>query len=372
MAKKKKTKLLTESALRKKWPTSKIASEILLEPEEIIWIPSRFLALNDLLGGGLPYGKIIEIYGEESSGKSLLATDFAYCTQALGGQVLWVDAEYSVTTAWMKANGVKIDRLELYKEKAIESIADWVLDMGLFYRSKLVNNEPILVVIDSIAALDTLANRQISQEDRKAEMGNRAKAMDTFLRDRNDFLEEHGITLLCINQIRSKIGAGLYEDPNTTPGGKALAFYASIRVGVFGGKQIKGKVEGKEEVVGKHTSIRVKKNKVAPPKSSLKACQVYFHPLYKEPVGFNRYNNLSVILTGAEGIEKKGSRYYIDDKMIANGEEALIRTIKKDPTIRKKLIKLTGVNTISKTRNKIKNIEGNLYPIGLKEEDEEE
>lgn len=374
MAKKKKIKTLSETALRKKWAGSRLASEILLDPEDMLWIPSRFIALSDLTGGGLPYGKIIEIYGEESSGKSLLATDYAYCTQALGGKVLWADAEYSVTKSWMEANGLNLDDMELYREKAIENISDWCIDMGTHYRSQLTHNEPILLVIDSIAALDTLINRRVAQVDRKAEMGNRAKAMDTFLRDRNDFFEEMGITVICINQVRSKIGAGLYEDPNTTPGGKALAFYASIRLGVFGGKQLKGKVAKKEQVVGRQSSIRVKKNKVAPPKASLKACPVYFHPDYKEPIGFNRYHDFAKLVNDAEGMEKKGSRFYLDGKMIANGEDALIREMKKDSTLRKKLIRMTGVNTISITKSKLKAITHNLYPVKAEkdEEDEEE
>ena len=146
MAKKAKGKLKvqSESALRKKYAGSGRATDIVVSADEMLWLPSRFLALNNQFGGGIPYGKILELFGEESSGKSLLAFDFAYCAQQLGGVVLWADAEYAFTRDWALQNGLDLDRVELFKEKAIEVISDWSVDMAIYYRSKLVNNEPIL------------------------------------------------------------------------------------------------------------------------------------------------------------------------------------------------------------------------------------
>lgn len=366
MAKKKVTlKIKSAAALRKKYSGSGTAGDIVVSAEDMLWLPSRFLALNDLMGGGIPFGKILELFGEESSGKSLIAFDFAYCAQALGGVVLWADSEFAFTREWAIQNGLDLDRVELYQEKSIETISDWVLDMALYYRSILTNNEPILFVTDSVAALECLENLDSSQMDAKAEMGNRAKAMDKFLRTRNGTLDKLGVPTILINQLRSKVGASKFEDPDTTPGGKAAKFYASIRLGVYGGKQIKGKVNGYEDRVGRVSSIRVKKNKVAPPKPTIKSAEVYFHPEYKEPIGFSKYFGLVEILERKGVITRKkgASRYYIKDKMIANGEKALDKLIKEDTQFRKKMIRKSGINTISRTQVKINKQTTNLYDV---------
>jgi len=366
MAKNKETtKVKSRNALNKKYEGTGVASDIVLSAEEMLWLPSRFLAFNYQLGGGIPYGKILELFGQESSGKSLLAYDFAYCCQALGGQVLWADSEHSFTRDWAEQNGLDLDFVELYTEKAIEYISDWSMDMAMFYREKLTNNEPILLVVDSIAALDCLANRNTSDVDAKAEMGNRAKAMDKFLRGRNLLFEKLGVTVVLINQLRSKIGASKFEDPDTTPGGKATKFYASQRIGVYGGKQLKGKIDGYEDRIGRVTTVRVTKNKVAPPKPTIKQAEVYFHPHYSEPVGFSRYFGFAEVLERTNVIKRKkgASRYYLGDKMLANGETALAKLIKKDDKTRKKLIRKSGVNTISRTRSKTSKIENNIFAL---------
>lgn len=382
MAKKSKGKIKvqTESALRKKYVGSGNASTILVKAEDMLWLPSRFLALNEQWGGGIPYGKIVEIFGEESSGKSLLAFDFAYCAQALGGVVLWGDAEFAFMRAWAEKNGIDLDEVELYPEKAIELISDWSMDMAIHYRSKLTNNEPILLIVDSIAALDCIENLNSSQVDAKAEMGNRAKAMDKWLRTRNGAYEQLGITVVLINQLRSKIGASKFEDPDTTPGGKATKFYASIRVGAYGGKQITKKVKGREHRIGRVTSIRVKKNKVSPPRPTIKSAEVFFDDIAGDTVGFNRYFGLAEILVQKEVlIRKKGSsRFYYEDKMLANGEEALMKLLKSDSKLRAKLIREADINTISRTKKQLKGIDKNLFPVVTtdfekhNEEDEDE
>lgn len=378
MAKKKKNvlKTQTESALRKKYAGSGLAEEVVLSPDEMLWLPSRFLALNHQWGGGIPYGKICEIFGEESSGKSLTAFDFAYTTQALGGVVLWADAEYSFTRNWALANGLKLDKVELFRQKAIEVISDWSVDMAIHYRSKLTNNEPILLVVDSIAALDCLLNMNGSQVEAKAEMGNRAKQIDMWLRTRNGIYEELGVTVILINQLRAKIGASNYEDPDTTPGGKATRFYASLRIGIYGGKQITGKINGQEDRVGRETSIRIKKNKVAPPKPTLKGVKVYFHPDFKEGIGFDKYFGLADVLV-SEGViyKKKGSGRYRwggeDGELIANGELAFLKKLKTDKNFKKELIEASSINTISKTKAKARNIGYNLFEISKETEDYE-
>lgn len=362
---KKYLKKLGETALRKKWSSSNLAEKITLPAEDMLWLPSRFLAFNHQLGGGIPFGKILELYGEESSGKSLLALDFAYSCQQLGGQVLWLDSEYSFTRDWAEINGLDLDKVELFREKAIENIADWSVDMGMHYRSQLTNNEPILLVVDSVAALDCLANLNSEHASDKADMGNRAKANDKLFRTRNGVWESLGIAVICINQLRSNLKAGMFGDPDTTPGGKALRFYASQRIGVYGGKQIKEKIDGKERRVGRHTSIRVKKNKVAPPKLTIKAAPVYFHPDAKLGVGFDRYFGLADVLLEKKVItKKKGASWYkYKGENLANGEANLLKLIRKDDKLRTRLLRKAGINTISTTRKRLAKQPENLFPI---------
>lgn len=366
MAKKKTgRKLATLSALQKKYDTA-LASEIAIPKDDILYIPSRMIAFTNQVGGGFPYGKIIEIYGEESSGKSLMAYDLAYCTQALGGIVLWCDSEHAYDAHWSELNGIDNERVQLYQESAIEKISDFSADMGLYWRSQLKNNEPILLVIDSIAALDCLANKNMDQTDAKAEMGNRAKQIDKFLRIRNEFFYDMGITVVCINQLRSKIGASQFEDPDTTPGGKAMRFYASIRVGFYGGKSLKEKIDGEEEEVGRVTSIRIKKNKVAPKRKTLKQVPVIFHPEHpNEPIGFDKYYDLPHILERKGIVKRKkgGSIYYYKDKMIARGNASFLEALKTDAKLRRRLLKKTGINTISSCKRKLENLDRNLYPV---------
>ena len=207
-------KKITETSLRKKFPGSGLASAILVEEENILKIPSSVIAINHQIGGGLPYGKILELFGEESSGKTLLGIDFARNAQKMGGIVIWDDAEHSFTISWAIANGLDPKKIVLYQETSIEKVADWVFDNVLYYRSILTHNEPILFVLDSTAALECEENINTPQTDKKAEMGNRAKAIGLFLRDRKPFLSKAGVACIFINQLRSKIGASKFEDPD--------------------------------------------------------------------------------------------------------------------------------------------------------------
>jgi len=366
MAKKKANlKLMTSSALAKKYKGAGLASEVIVSHNEEIWIPSKFLKLNDTTGGGLLYGKIMELFGEESAGKSLVAYDFSYCVQQLGGIVIWVDAEHAFSRGWGEANGLDLGKLVLFQNNAIETISDFIADQVMYWRSQLTDNEPILLVVDSIAALECLENINSSQTDAKAEMGNRAKAMDKMMRIRNELLSDLGVSSIWINQLRSKIGATKWEDPDTTPGGKAVKFYASIRLGAYGGKQIKAKIDGVEDRVGRLTSLRIKKNKIAPPKPTIKGAEVYFNTEYDKEIGFNKYFGLAELLVKKKVITRKkgASRFYYKDNMLANGEDALMKVLLKDDKLRKRLIRKSGVNTINKTQKRINSIGRNLYPI---------
>ena len=358
-------KKITRNELSKKYHSSGLASEILVTTEETLWLPSRFIALNDRIGGGIPYGRVMELFGEESSGKSLLALDFAYCAQRLGGVVCYLDAEQAFSAHWAEQNGLRLDQLEMYSETAVEKISDWWRDMAIFYREKLVNNEPILFIIDSMAALDCESNIDSDNIDAKAEMGNRAKAIYKMFRTRNQMMAELGITTICINQLRKKVGASQFEDPDTTPGGKALAFYASIRLGLYRGRQLKEKIRGVDRRVGNLTSIRTIKNKVAPAGDTISKARVYFNPQAGKPMGFYRYEALADTLISLGIItRKKGSSYYkCGDEVIANGEDNFMEKIETDSELRQRLIEQSGINTISKTKKQLKKLTENFYPV---------
>ena len=208
----KKIKIPTLRELQRKYPTQYIASEV--DESKTPWLPSRFLAFNKVLGGGIPFGKVLELFGEESSGKSLMAFDFAYCCQYLGGIVLWVDAEQSFTNSWAEINGLDLSRVVVYRETSIEKISDWIASMSLYWRSQLTHNEPILLVLDSMSALDTDANINSEMDNASADMGNRAKAIYKYFRIRNEMLYSLGITQLYINQLRKNLKAGMFENPD--------------------------------------------------------------------------------------------------------------------------------------------------------------
>jgi len=373
MAKKTQGGLQTINKLRNKYPSSGLASIISVQPEGSLWLPSSFIYLNYSMGGGIPYGKLLEVFGEESTGKSLLALDFAAVAQTLGGVVLWADAERSFDPRWAERNGLKLNAIELYPENSVEHISDWAYDMAVMYRAQLTHNEPIVLVIDSLAALDTLVNLDTYSIDQRAEMGNRAKAIYGFLRKRSPIFDELGICVIAINQLRKKIGATKWENPDTTTGGMAMRFYASQRLGLYGGSQIKDKINGFEERVGAYTTLRVVKNKVAPPRPSIKKCPVYFNPDYGR-TGFSKYFGLADLLLRLGVLNKKkgGSVYKYGETTLANGETNFNKLIMKDAKLRQKLLAESGVNTVSKTRKQLANISENRYKVKVKKAKEEE
>lgn len=363
------TQILSPEAVSKKYVGSGFASDILVVPEDSLWIPSRNLYLNYTMGGGIQYGKICEIFGGESSGKSLVAMDFGYSTQYLNGIILWNDAEQTFSPGWAVKNGLDLSKIVIYNETSIERISDWAADMAISWRNKLTNNEPILLVTDSIAALDCEVNINSKQTDAKAEMGNRAKAIYKYLRIRNQLFSELGVTLIFINQLRKKVGVTMFEDPDTTPGGDAMKFFASQRLAFFQKKQITEGTKDNKVWVGNEVSVRMKKNKLAPPRPSF-TTEIYFADDYGK-VGFSRYSNLVNLLerTGVVERKKGSSVYYHRDKVIARGEDSFAELLETDEELRKKLIRKSGVNTISKTQSKIDKLSEqgiNRYPVKIK------
>jgi recombination protein RecA len=367
MAKKKsnKIKVMSPEQLMRKYPHSGLASVISVPTDKLLRLPTRSLAITHQLNGGPAYGKIVEIFGEESTGKSLIAMDLVYCAQALGGEGIWADAENGFNAHWFEKNGIDLEKLHLMTEQSgVELISDWIADTIVAVRSRLKNNEPIVVVVDSLAVLRCVAEIGESQMDSSAKFGNRAKGISDFLGNRNEAFARLGIIVVLINQLRRKIGASKFEDPDKTVGGDATKFYAAQRIGVSRGKQIKRTVNGVEKKVGQITYVRTKKDKTGPPRSSTQT-EVYFIGSKLNPVGFSRYAGLPEILVETKVVTRKkgSSRYYIGDKMVANGEEAFLKKLVEDDDFRKKLIAISPINTISKTKAQLSNITTNLYPV---------
>lgn len=220
--------------------------------EPIEAIPTGSLTLDMALGiGGLPRGRIIEVYGPESGGKSTLALHCAAEAQRLGGTVLYIDAEHSMDPEYARTLGVDIDRLYISQpsngEEALE-IADVMAKSGAL----------ALIVVDSVAAL--VPRAEIEGEIGDSFVGIQARLMSQALRKLGGTMSKSNTTAIFINQIREKIGV-MYGNPETTPGGRALKFWASVRLEVRKGDAIK---VGTEQI-GTRTKVKVVKNKVAPP-----------------------------------------------------------------------------------------------------------
>ena len=363
MAKKSKVglKVPTQNELLRKYGGMiKVAAKT---QESGLWLPSKFLALNYTFGGGIPFGKILEVAGEESSGKSLIAYDFAYCTQQLGGHVIWVDAEQSWMNSWAEENGIDPERVTLVNDTRIEYVADIVADLAIYLRSQYTHNEPILLVVDSIAAMDCADNIDAKMVEGKAEMGGRAKALYKYFRIRSELFYKLGITQIYINQLRTALNVGFGKDNTTTTGGAALKFYASIRAAFYAGKTLTIKQKGKERKAGKLVTVRLIKNKVAPPRPTISKCPVYFNPKFHE-VGFDRCYGLEDVLVENDIIEKSsGGIYKYKGKTLARGEEKFQKLLEEEDELRRKLLKKAGINTIGATRKKLETLETNFFPV---------
>lgn len=359
---KKKTglKIPTKNELLKKYGNMiQLASET---KESGLWLPSTFFALNYTMGGGIPYGKILEIAGESSSGKSLIAYNFAYACQQLGGRVIWVDAEQAWMNSWAEANGVDPSQVTVVNDTRIEYISDAVADLVMYLRSQLTHNEPILLVVDSIAAMDCADNIDSRMVEARAEMGGRAKALYKFFRIRAELFAKLGVTQIYINQLRTALNVGFGKDNTTTTGGAALKFYASIRLAFYAGKTLTVKVKGKERKAGKLVTIRIIKNKVAPPRPTISKCPVYFNPKFHE-VGFDRYFGLDDVFVENDIIEKTTGGYKFNGKSLARGEDSFHQKMEEDNSLRRKLLKLAEINTIATTKKKLESLQENFYPV---------
>lgn len=298
------------------------------------------------------------------SHNSLMALNFIAMAQLLGGVGIFVDAEMAFSAPWAEKNGVDINKLYLYQESSIEYISDFVAESCLYYRSILVQNEPLVLVIDSIAALDTIQAMNNSELDSKAEMGIRAKALYKMLRLRNRLFHKLGVTVILINQLRDSINTGFgakFMDKNTTPGGNAPKFFASQRIYLEAKKQLTSGSKEKKHRYGVEVVLTVKKNKLSMPKTP-RRFTVIFDDEYG-PLGFSKYEDLSSILIKEGVIEKRGNSYFFDGDQVATSAGGLQKEVEDDRELRGELLEAGKILTVSQMEERLDAEPVNRYPI---------
>ena len=290
-------------------------------------IPTGSLGLDMALGvGGVPKGRIIEIFGPESSGKTTLTLHIVAEAQKQGGTCAFVDAEHALDPDYANKLGVDIDNLVVSQpdngEQALE-ITDTLVRSGAID----------VVVVDSVAALTPKAEIEGDMGD--SHMGLQARLMSQALRKLTGSVSRTGCTVIFINQIRMKIGV-MFGNPETTTGGNALKFYSSVRLDI---RRI-GALKDKEDVVGNQTRVKVVKNKVSPPFK-----QVEFDILYGE--GISKIGEIIDLGVKNDIVEKAGSWFSYDSTRIGQGKENARKYLLENPEvadeIEKKILIKSGV-----------------------------
>ena len=282
-------------------------------PRDIESVSTGSLALDVALGiGGLPRGRVIEIYGPESSGKTTLTLHVVSEIQKLGGVAAFVDAEHALDTGYAKKLGVNIDDLLISQPDTGEQALE-ITDM--LVRSAAVD----IVVIDSVAALTPKAEIEGEMGDQLP--GLQARLMSQALRKLPANIQKSNTMVIFINQIRMKIGV-MFGSPETTTGGNALKFYSSVRLDI---RRI-GAIKRADEVVGNETKVKIVKNKVAPPFR-----EAFFEILYNE--GISRYGELIELGVANKLVDKSGAWYAYNGEKIGQGKENSKQFLKDNPAI---------------------------------------
>ncbi len=281
--------------------------------QDIEVIPTGCLTLDLALGvGGFPRGRMIEIYGPESSGKTTLALHAIAQAQKIGGIAAFIDAEHALDPVYAKNLGINLSELYVSQPDSGEQALDIV--------DSLVRSSAIdLIVVDSVAALTPKAEIEGDMGD--AHVGLQARLMSQALRKLTAIVNKSKTCIIFINQLREKVGV-MFGNPETTPGGKALKFYASIRIDVRKGDLLKDS----DGAVGNRTKAKIVKNKVAPPFK-----QAEFDIIYGEGIS----NEGCVMDLGVEYdvIKKSGAWYYYNDAKVAQGRDKMRQFLKDNPEV---------------------------------------
>ena len=276
-------------------------------------IPTGSLALDLALGiGGVPRGRIIEIYGPESSGKTTLALHIAAEAQKRGGEVAFIDAEHALDPTYARALGVNIDDMLIAQPDTGEQ--------GLEICEALVRSGALdVIVVDSVAAL--VPRAEIEGDMGDAHVGLLARLMSQALRKLAGSISKTNCVVIFINQLREKVGV-MYGNPEVTTGGRALKFYSSVRIDVRRVEALK--VGG--EVIGNRTRAKIVKNKVAPPFR-----EAEFEILYGE--GISKWGELVDLAVKLDIIQKSGSWFAMGDMRIGQGRDAARQFLKENPDV---------------------------------------
>jgi len=282
-------------------------------------IPTGALSLDIALGvGGIPKGRIIEIYGPESSGKTTLAIHILTEAQKKGEAVAFIDAEHAFDPTYATNIGLDIDNLYIsqpdFGEQALEILETLV-------RSAAFG----VIVVDSVAALTPRA--EIEGEMGDSHMGLQARLMSQALRKLTAIAGKTGTTIIFLNQLRMKIGI-MFGNPETTTGGNALKFYASIRMDI----RQKDKIVKDGQVIGHSRKVKIVKNKVAPPFK-----EATFNMIY--PMGIDRESSILDAAADLAVVEKSGAWFKYGEEQLGQGREATIEVLKKDAKLREKIVK---------------------------------
>ena len=282
-------------------------------------IPTGALSLDLALGvGGVPKGRIIEIYGPESSGKTTLALHILTEAQKKGEAVAFIDAEHAFDPVYAKNIGLDIENLYIsqpdFGEQALEILETLV-------RSSAFG----VIVVDSVAALTPRAEIEGDMGD--SHMGLQARLMSQALRKITAISSKAGTTIIFLNQLRMKIGI-MFGNPETTTGGNALKFYASVRMDI----RQKDKILKDGEVVGHSRKVKIVKNKVAPPFKEATFDMIY-------PMGIDKESSILDAAVQTKVVEKAGAWFKYGDTQLAQGKEATVQLLKEDKKLNDKIEK---------------------------------